>query len=87
MCGGVCFTLPICPVLPRMRKVALFADDAKCYINMKNSNDCQLLQNDLHALDWSNTWELNFHPSKLGRKLQKRESKQASKRTSALPRL
>ena len=46
-------------------KVALFADDAKCYLNIDSLDDCQLLQNDLSALvDWSSTWELNFHLSK-----------------------
>ena len=54
--------------LPRVvqnSSVALFADDAKCYMNINSINDCQLLQNDLHALvKWSSIWELNFHPSK-----------------------
>ena len=52
-------------MLPRNAKIALFADDAKCFLNIDSLDDCQLLQNDLSALvDWSSTWELNFHPSK-----------------------
>ena len=45
--------------------IALFADDAKCYIDVNSTSDCELLQADLNALvTWSNEWELNFHPSK-----------------------
>ena len=53
------------PNVAKNTKVALFADDAKCFLNIDSLDDCQLLQNDLNALvDWSSTWELNIHPSK-----------------------
>ena len=63
---------PLCVIYQRLAqccqeyyKVALFADDAKCFLNIDSLDDCHLLQNDLNALvDWSSTWELNFHPSK-----------------------
>ena len=55
------------PNVAKNTKVALFADDAKCFLNIGSLDDCQLLQNDLNALvDWSSTWELNIHPSKHG---------------------
>ena len=65
--GPLLFVLYIndLPSVAKNTKVALFADDAKCYLNIDSLDDCQLLQNDLNALvDWSSTWELNFHPSK-----------------------
>ena len=65
--GPLLFVLYIndLPSVAKNTKVALFADDAKCYLNIESLGDCQLLQNDLNALvDWSSTWELNFHPSK-----------------------
>ena len=53
------------PSVVKNAKVALFADDAKCFMKVNSSDDCQLLQNDLIKLvEWSNIWELNFHPSK-----------------------
>ena len=53
------------PSVAKNTKVALFADDAKCFLNMDSLDDYQLPKNDLNALvDWSSTWELNFHPSK-----------------------
>ena len=49
-----------------VKHVCLFVSGI--YVNCLNINsfdDCPLLQNDLNALvDWSSTWELNFHPSK-----------------------
>ena len=65
--GPLLFVLYIndLPSVDKNTKVALFADDAKCFLNIDSLGDCQLLQNDLNALvDWSSTWELNFHPSK-----------------------
>ena len=47
-------------MLPRILKLL-------CLLMMLNVflNICQLLHNDLNALvDWSSTWEINFHPSK-----------------------
>jgi hypothetical protein len=45
--------------------VALFADDSKVYKRINSVEDCMLLQKDLDSLvQWSETWELRFHPSK-----------------------
>ena len=65
--GPLLFVLYIndLPSVAQHTKIALFADDAKCYTNVKTSSDCERLQADLNALvSWSNTWQLNFHPSK-----------------------
>jgi len=44
---------------------ALFADDSKCFTEIRSYNDCNLLQNDLDKLvEWSNTWEMDFNASK-----------------------
>ena len=65
--GPLLFVLYIndLPSVAQNTKIALFADDAKCYIDVNSTSDCELLQADLNALvTWSNEWELNFHPSK-----------------------
>ncbi len=48
----------ICPI-------KLFADDAKLYHRVENISDCQQVQEDLIRLqEWSNRWQLKFHPQK-----------------------
>ncbi len=42
-------------------KVNLFADDIKIYKEIKNSDDCLLLQSDLDRIyEWSETWQLQL---------------------------
>lgn len=53
------------PSVVQNAALALFADDSKCYKQISNMSDCKLLQNDIDALfQWSNNWDLHFHPSK-----------------------
>ena len=43
----------------------LFADDTIVYRTIESSNDCSLLQADLHALEeWEQKWGMSFNPSK-----------------------
>ena len=45
--------------------VALFADDSKCFKEIRNLDDCARLQNDIISLcNWSSLWKLNFNLSK-----------------------
>ena len=45
--------------------VRLFADDTIMYRPIKSPNDTGILQTDLEHLDkWSETWQMDFHPSK-----------------------
>ena len=45
--------------------IYLFADDIKLSRTIKNSDDIQILQDDIHKLfEWSVTWNLNFSQSK-----------------------
>lgn len=53
--------------LPEVVKsgVALFADDTKIFRQIESEQDCELLQQDLDALQtWSDEWQLKFHPDK-----------------------
>jgi hypothetical protein len=53
------------PDFAEYSKVAMFADDSKCYRVIETSNDTQLLQSDLHPLcNWSSTSELKFNLKK-----------------------
>jgi len=46
-------------------KIFLFADDTKCFKNIRVNSDTHLLQEDVNCLfDWSLTSHLSFHPSK-----------------------
>ena len=43
----------------------LFADDSIVYRPVRNTNDCEGLQEDLNALQrWEKTWGMSFNPSK-----------------------
>ena len=45
--------------------VPMFADDSKCYRQITQPRDRNLLQSDLDSLhDWSSTWDLNFNTKK-----------------------
>ena len=45
--------------------IRLFADDTIIYRNIKNTEDAEKLQTDLHTLErWSREWQMEFHPSK-----------------------
>ena len=45
--------------------IRLFADDTIIYPNIKNTEDAEKLQTDLHTLErWSREWQMEFHPSK-----------------------
>ena len=45
--------------------IRLFADDTIIYRNIKNIEDAEKLQTDLHTLErWSREWQMEFHPSK-----------------------
>ena len=42
--------------------LSLFADDAKCFREINNVDDCERLQHDLNSLyEWSQVWKLNFN--------------------------
>ena len=44
--------------------VRLFADDCIVYREINSKADCEILQEDLHALErWDSTWAMEFHPS------------------------
>ena len=46
-------------------KVRLFADDCIVYREINSKADCEILQEDLHALErWESTWAMEFHPAK-----------------------
>jgi hypothetical protein len=46
-------------------KIKLFADDAKLYNIIRTTEDCQQVQEDLTRMqNWSNTWQMKFHPQK-----------------------
>ena len=45
--------------------IQMFADDTKIFSEIKGTNDCDQLQNDLTALEnWSNEWLLRFNAEK-----------------------
>ena len=47
-------------------ELLLYADDAKIYREIKNDQDREQLQRDLHSMSiWSDVWLLSFHPDKL----------------------
>jgi hypothetical protein len=53
------------PSVAQHTSLALFADDSKCYKKISHISDCVQLQNDIDALfEWSQKWDLKFHPSK-----------------------
>ncbi len=44
-------------------KTHLFADDAVLYRQIKDRNDCTIMQNDLDSLAiWEKKWQMTFHP-------------------------
>ena len=46
-------------------KVRLFADACIVYREINNTSDCEILQEDLHALErLESTWAMEFHPAK-----------------------
>ena len=48
----------VCPCM-------MFADDTKCFREITDVADMNMLQNDLHLMEkWSKTWLLQFHPGK-----------------------
>ena len=64
--GPVLFTIYI-NGMPRetVCPIKLFADDAKIYHRVENTQDCQKIQEDLEKLqDWAKRWQLRFHPHK-----------------------
>ena len=45
--------------------IAMFADDAKCYRDVRNAEDCSSLQHDLSSVyDWFNDWSLSYNTNK-----------------------
>ena len=48
-----------------LNHIRLFADDTKLYSEVNDVKDCELLQEDIEALEsWANKWQLSFHPGK-----------------------
>ena len=46
-------------------KIRLFADDCLPYHNIKTTDDCGILQNDLDPLvEWTKTWGMKFNVKK-----------------------
>ncbi len=46
-------------------KTRLFADDAVLYRQIKDKNDCNIMQNDLASIAiWEKKWQMTFHPQK-----------------------
>ena len=46
-------------------KVRLFADDCIVYREINSKADCEIIQEDFHALErWESTWAMEFHPAK-----------------------
>ena len=46
-------------------RIKLYADDAKLYSAVRNTEDCLKLQEDLIRLEeWESMWQLRFHPNK-----------------------
>ena len=46
-------------------KVRMFSDNCTVYREINNKSDCEILQEDLHALErWESTWAMEFHPAK-----------------------
>ncbi len=44
-------------------KTRLFADDVELYKQIKDGNDCAIMQNDLASFDiWEKKWQMTFHP-------------------------
>ena len=45
--------------------MGLFADDAYIYRSIRNTGDCEILQEDLQKLiQWKQSWLMEFHPDK-----------------------
>ena len=48
-------------------QVKMFADDTKLFTRVDVPNNHETMQNDLDELvQWSNKWQLKFHPEKCG---------------------
>ena len=64
--GPLLFTIFVNDIPHIVRSdIYLFADDIKLSQTIKNSDDIQILQHDIHKLfKWSVTWNLNFSQSK-----------------------
>ena len=46
-------------------KMRLFADDSLLYRQIRSTEDCEILQNDLNILqNWEKKWKMEFHPQK-----------------------
>ena len=46
-------------------EIRLFADDCVCYRKIRSSDDCEVLQKDIHQLGkWAKYWNMKFEPSK-----------------------
>ena len=55
--------LPNC--LRNGSEIFLYADDTKVFRNIKDTDDCRKLQEDLDELKrWTEEWQLKFHPEK-----------------------
>ena len=53
------------PEYTKHSSVRLFADDTIVYLTMTSEDDCEKLQEDLHALErWEKDWLMEFHPDK-----------------------
>ena len=45
--------------------MGMFADDAYIYRSIRNTGDCEILQEDLQKLiQWKQSWLMEFHPDK-----------------------
>ena len=64
--GPLLFTIFVNDIPHIVRSdIYLFADDIKLSRTIKNSDDIQILQDDIRKLlEWSVTWNLNFSQSK-----------------------
>ena len=50
---------------PELKTLFLFADDAKCFAQIKSISDCDNLQKSLDSISqWSNTWQLSLAAEK-----------------------
>ena len=66
--GPLCFFIYINDLgnnISHESSLKLFADDSLLFRIIENKNDTETLQKDIDSLtSWTNTWQMNFHPSK-----------------------